>query len=125
MTHSKESGFTLIEVMIALIIIAISLTGITVLSSEASQQIIHLKDKTTAYWVAENALTQLLLGEQGFYLQPGEQHGNERIDTTDWVWRANIMPAPQATGVLKIQIEVGKSLHEPALSSINYYVNQN
>ena len=54
-------GFTLIEIMVALAILAVTLGVIIKGSSEQTSQLSYLRDKTYAWFVAENALTRLKL----------------------------------------------------------------
>jgi len=118
---SAIQGFTLIEVMIAVVILALSLIGVNMLSRETTSQLSYLQQKTNAYFVAENVLTNLLLGEQGYYLQAGEQHGTERLATQEWFWRANITQLSAAPTILHINIAVSTSLNSPSISSVEYY----
>ena len=55
----KNKGFTLIEVMVSLAILAIALGVIVKGTSEQTNQLAYLKEKTFAYFVAENAISEL------------------------------------------------------------------
>ena len=60
----KHRGFTLIEVMVALTIIAISLSALLSTSGTQANSAGYLKQKTLAHWVAMNELTQLRVLQQ-------------------------------------------------------------
>lgn len=60
MKHAK--GFTLLEVLIALVVVAISLSALIFSISENVRNIAYLEDKATATWVAGNVLAELRLG---------------------------------------------------------------
>ena len=61
MKHTKF-GFTLIEVLIALVIIAIAMTAIVVTLSESVRNIGRVQQKMAAHWVALNVIAELQAG---------------------------------------------------------------
>ena len=54
-------GFTLIEVMVALAILAIASASLVKVAGTALRQSAGLEERTLAYWVAANTLTQMRL----------------------------------------------------------------
>jgi general secretion pathway protein I len=58
---SKQHGFTLIEILVALAIIAITLGTLIKASSDQAVNTGYLKQKTIANWVALNELNKLML----------------------------------------------------------------
>lgn len=63
MNHSKfqNTGFTLIEVMIALSIFAVMAAAISRTASQNADTVLYLEEKTLASFVAENRLNQIKL----------------------------------------------------------------
>jgi len=59
---SKQIGLTLIEVLIALAIIAIAMTAVIKAVSQSIRSVTYLQDKTIALWVGENVLNELRVG---------------------------------------------------------------
>jgi general secretion pathway protein I len=57
-----DRGFTLLEVMIALAIIAITLGALISTSGSQASSAGYLKQKTLAHWVALNEITRLQAG---------------------------------------------------------------
>jgi len=58
---TSHNGFTLIEVMIALMIFAVTAVTISDVSSANVDNYLHLRDKTLASMVAENKLAEVRL----------------------------------------------------------------
>jgi general secretion pathway protein I len=82
--NTKQSGFTLIEVMVALTIIAISLGALISTSGSQASSATYLKQKTLAHWVALNELAQLNIDNA--FPDPGEKKGSTSMANHDWYW---------------------------------------
>ena len=57
-THDNARGFTLIEVLVALVIVAVSMTGAILVVTQRARDGTYLRDKTFAHWIAMNLLTE-------------------------------------------------------------------
>ncbi len=84
MTHNKNNGFTLIEVMVALTIIAISLGALLSTSGTQANSAGYLKRKTLAHWVAVNELTQLRIAKE--FPGEGNKKGSTEMAGKEWFW---------------------------------------
>ena len=82
--HKKNAGFTLIEVMVALTIIAISLGALLSTSGTQASSASYLKQKTLAHWVAVNELTQIRIGKE--FPDVGDKKGSTSMANHDWYW---------------------------------------
>ena len=61
MTAPRARGFTLVEVLVALIIVAMGLAALMVAVSGTARTSGFLRDKTIAQWIALNRLTEVRL----------------------------------------------------------------
>jgi general secretion pathway protein I len=61
---SRSSGFTLVEVLVAVAIVAISLAAGLKAAGALTDNAQRLTDVVNAQWCADNALTNLKLGKQ-------------------------------------------------------------
>ena len=59
-------GFTLVEVLVALIVVAMGLAALMVAVSSTARTSAYLRDKTLAQWIALNRLTEVRLNVTKF-----------------------------------------------------------
>lgn len=60
-TSAASSGFTLLEVLVAVAIVALGLSGVLATINSMVGSSAYLRDKTLANWVAQNHITELRL----------------------------------------------------------------
>jgi general secretion pathway protein I len=95
---SITRGFTLIEVLLALSIIAIALTALLQATSHNIAHMDRIKDKTISHWVAMQGIAMLQLN----LLQTANGQASTQTTTMlgkSWYWRAKT----QATSLKKTQ----------------------
>jgi general secretion pathway protein I len=65
----RARGFTLVEVLVALMIVAIGLAALLVAVSGTARSSGYLRDKTLAQWIALNRLTEVRLNSSNKFAQ--------------------------------------------------------
>lgn len=90
--YRKQSGFTLIEVLVALAIVSIALTAVIKASSQSIRGTSHLQAKTQALWTAQYVVNEIRAG-----LIPMRGTSEEREDSVEmlgqtWFWHASKEP---------------------------------
>lgn len=82
-THnSSQSGMTLIEVMVALVVFAYAALTLVATSSSHLNAQARLKDKTYASWVAQNQLTEFVLSYKPTSQKAGRRGKTEMAGRT-------------------------------------------
>ena len=83
----RARGFTLVEVMVALAIVAIALPALLMALYQQIDDTAYLRDKTLAYMVAENKLAEirLVIGSTR-NLSAGKDSGLASMADRDWYW---------------------------------------
>ncbi|MCG7927554.1 MAG: type II secretion system minor pseudopilin GspI [Candidatus Thiodiazotropha taylori] len=100
---SRNSGFTLLEILIALAILAIALTSIISVASNQSVNVAYLRDKTLAHWVAMNQMTELQVTNQ--WPATGSKKGKEEMGLQEWHWQREVSKTPDDR-VRQVEIRV-------------------
>ncbi len=102
MKASRSRGFTLMEVMVALAILAIALAAIIKSTAENITNTAYLRDKTLAHWIAMNKLTELQVMD---VWQTGRADGKTDFAERTWGWRTEIKDTPNGT-VRRVEVDV-------------------
>jgi general secretion pathway protein I len=99
-------GFTLIEVLVALAIVAVGMAAVLGTLNSSADTIVYLRDKTFANWVALNQIAQVRLAGQ----QPatGDSDGNVDFAGRNWTWRQTVSTT-QIPGMERIDVSVRPS----------------
>lgn len=59
---SSEAGFTLLEVLVALAILAVALGALVKTGAEHARNTVYLQERTMAHWAGQNLLTEFQTG---------------------------------------------------------------
>lgn len=108
-----SKGFTLVEVMVALMIVAMALPSLVILVMSQVDGAAHIRNKTYAMWIAENELTRLtLLNNKGLFPNfklSEKDSGKTEMMGLVWQWKYETSPAEEIPleGALKLDIDVG------------------
>ncbi len=81
---NKNTGFTLLEVMVALFVVAIALGGAIKVMGNAAQNSSRLSDRTFAQWVALNQIANLKITKA--WPKFSELKGDTEMASRKWKW---------------------------------------
>ncbi|MGA9573153.1 MAG: type II secretion system minor pseudopilin GspI [Lysobacterales bacterium] len=84
----RYNGFTLIELMVAIAVLAIGMTAVLHSTSQAGHAGIFLKQKTIAHWVASNHAAELSINKE--WPEPGVTTGTETMAKQTWHWETEV-----------------------------------
>jgi general secretion pathway protein I len=96
-------GFTLIEVLVALVIVAVGMAAVMSALSSAASTVSFLRDETFANYVALNQIATLRLSGQ--IPQTGTTNGDVDYANRSWHWRQEVA-STEIPGVVRIDVKV-------------------
>jgi general secretion pathway protein I len=108
-----QSGFTLIEMLIALVIISISFSAIILSVNENARTLLKLQERVGANWVAEEVVSRAQLG----LLKANA--GSQRMLNQNWRWQLQTKSTPNEY-VQELQVTVYNPSEQKVLTLIGF-----
>jgi len=100
---NRLKGFTLIEVMVAVAIVAIGMFAVFKVIGDTTGNIGYLRDKSMAEWIADNRIAEIRLS--GEYPSVDRTEGDVDYGGRKWHWVANVSQTP-VDGLRRIDVAV-------------------
>jgi general secretion pathway protein I len=96
-------GFTLIEVLAALVIVSLGMLGVITAVGQTASNSTYLRDKTIAHWVAMNRLTEVRLQPQA----PKVDKSSDEVEMAGqrWRWTMNVTQT-EVESIRRIDVSV-------------------
>lgn len=99
----RSSGFTLVEVLVALMVAAIALGAVLATVSSVARNGVTLRDKTFAQWVAMNRLAELRAVNA--WPKVGQSSGRDEMGGQEWAWVTNVSET-EVAAVRRLEVMV-------------------
>lgn len=115
----RVRGFTLLECLVALAILAVALSSALRAVGSTAQSTQMLRDHTLASWVAQNRIAELRA--TGAFPPIGSNEGQAAQAGQRFVWRENIERTPNPL-FRKVEVQVFDALDDRPLASASGFV---
>ena len=120
----KKGGFTLLEVLIAIAILAFMVPALLLLMTHQSNNAVTLRDRTIAHWIAENKATELRL-ERTFLQRLLQRESTETVTMANSEWTIAIDIEKTAIDALILyRIKVTRDGGETPITTLETYLNE-
>src|SRR5687768_14656041 len=118
--NAKPHGFTLLEVMVALAIIAIALSAMIVSAGRDAANVGYLRDKTFAHWTAMNVVAEMQARRE--FPNPGQHLGSETLAGREWFYVMDVEPTRiESMRRVDIVIRGSRSQRDPVLARLSSF----
>ena len=117
----SERGFTLIEVMVALAIVAFALTAIAASMNQMIEAATTMRDRTYASWIAQNKITEFRLASA--VPKVSTTTGELEYGNNQWEWRAVV----SETGIenfLRVDVSVSYAGSDYVVRTVTGFVGE-
>ena len=115
-----ETGFTLIEVLIAVAVLAIGLLAVMRVTGVAIKNSEYLKQKTLAHWVAMDVMASAEVGLTMIPSPGGNQSGQVKILDKTYPWKMTANNVPNLP-IIQVELQVFTSDNQRSLDSVYGY----
>lgn len=107
LADKRSRGFTLVEVMVAMAVVAVTLPGLLFLLFQQVDGTEHLRDRTIAQWVASNKLEEfrMIAVKQG-NLPKDPVDGMTELADREWYWRVTATTT-ELPDFFRVEVQVG------------------
>lgn len=119
-----QRAFTLLEVLVAMSVLAIGMLTLVKVSTQNTIQTSYLKDKTLAQWVAINKVNEVKL--ESNWPDKGSSNGTVTMANRDWYWKLKVSDYGQQSQnirILKVDIRL-EDKNDGALVSFVSFVSK-
>ena len=99
----RAAGFTLIEILVALAVLAIAVAAVVASVSGNINNAAYLRDRTLAHWVGMNKIAELQVAND--WPSVGSQHGESLMAAQQWSWEVKVT-ATEDPDVRRLDVEV-------------------
>ena len=99
-------GFTLVEVLVALAVLAIALAAVMRAMAQAVDTTVSLRDHSVALWVAQNRLTEHEMRQD--WPAADTINGETEMGGEKWYWREQVSTTPEPK-IRRIEITVRRT----------------
>ena len=103
--RGQSKGFTLLEVLVALVFVAVVLTGLVKGVGENVNNANELRDKTFAQWVAVNKINEWRL--QNLFPAISRTTGEQMMGGQEWYWASQVIKT-EDKNIRRVELSVYK-----------------
>lgn len=102
--HSRATGFSLLEVLVALAILAVAMAALVRTAGMEAASLAQVRERSQAQWIASNLIAEARL--QATTPATGTRDGRLEYARREWRWRMDVAGSG-VPGIRRIDVSVG------------------
>lgn len=115
------AGFTLIEILVALAIVALALGAVVAETGHYLSAMVRMQDRTLAHWIAVDRLTEAQLA--GTWPSTGNSEGSLEFAGREWEWTLRVSDTPNES-MRRLDVEVRSAGSEDIVADAIGYLRR-
>ena len=121
MRSRRDQGFTLIEVMVALAIVAFSLTAVAASMGQMIDTANAMRERTYASWIAQNEIAEMRLAN----VIPEVTSTSGEVDYagTEWAWRA-VVSETGVENLFRVDVTVSYAGSPDSIRTVSGFIGE-
>jgi len=119
--NRRQAGFTLVEVMVALSIVALSLTAIAASMNQMIDAANTMRERTYASWIAQNKIAELRLAN--VEAEVSTTSGEVDFGNATWEWSADISETG-IEGFVRVDVSVSLAGAEYIIRTVTGFIGE-
>ena len=117
----KSRGFTLLEVMVALIIVALSLTALTASMNQMIDAANTMRERTFASWIAQNKIAEIRLAN--VLPEVSTTSGDIEFGNAEWEWEV-VVSRTEIENFLRIDVAVSQYGSDYVILTVTGFIGE-
>lgn len=118
MNAARQTGFTLLEVLVALAVVALALAALVGLTGSQISSVERQREHLLAEYVAANVLTELRLREP--FPETGVREGRTEMGGRAFRWRLTIGSTPEPA-MRRLELSVARGDNDAPIASFSAF----
>lgn len=119
---ASERGFTLVEVMVALLIVSMALPALLMRIGSMASTTAYSRDVAVAHWVAENRLQEIYLTQKLERVSPrGRQADDVQMAGATWDWQTEVQNT-EVDNMMRLYVRVRMQGSEENLVALSGFI---
>jgi len=120
--NRRLRGFTLLEVLVALAILAIAMAALIQAASDSARTQAILQERTIAAWVAENVIAEQQL--ENHWPDAGSRvSGETMMAGREWHWTVDVHATPEPD-LRRFDVRVRPAGHETTAAQLSAFLGR-
>lgn len=120
---NRQSGFTLVEVMVAMMIVALALPALLGQTASLSRHTYAARAKTQAFWVAQNKMAEIRIDRRlNDTMPPRKETDTVELGRTTWTWTVTTEETA-IENMFRMEVEVAVAGQEGTLAWLSGFIH--